>query len=42
MSATIAIATTAKALRINGSNAITMWLTMPAQQQLTRVTMLAQ
>jgi hypothetical protein len=42
MRATIAIATTAKILRINGNNAIATWVTMPAQQQAMRATALAQ
>jgi hypothetical protein len=40
--AKIAIATTSKTLRIDGNNAIEMWVTPPARQQAVRATMLAQ
>jgi hypothetical protein len=40
--AKIAITTMANTLRIDGNNAIEMWVTPPAQQQAARVTTLAQ
>jgi hypothetical protein len=42
MSATIAIATMAKTLCIDGNNAIATWMTTPAQQQAIRATTLPQ
>jgi hypothetical protein len=41
MRATIAIATMAKTLHIDGNNAIVTWMMKPAQQQAMRATMLA-